>query len=244
MMVKLTNYALSTWKARLRPFVAIFANQPTFQPDAWGIHEPLDNIFSSENYEQMEDVWLKRKGLLFKRRAPRMWLSLEWWSEAKYPGRLSLGIEDTFFENMENVQAFLDFATAIFEWGDMVYGFAAHDMSYERKNVLPRPTMIDGKLIKVGGTDIRRCLPGVYWANFFGRTYIEWFGRNQVLTAPCHAQLPLPDEGVLLLTAPTPLTYDMEKVQHQEEALQNHLGRDAFFDKSNPKRPCRSPFSV
>jgi hypothetical protein len=96
-MVKLICYTISTWRERLPHFVAIFAEQPIFRPDTWGINEPMDITFSTENYEQMEDIWIERKGLLFKRRAPNMWLSLEWWSEAKHPGRLSLGIEESFF---------------------------------------------------------------------------------------------------------------------------------------------------
>lgn len=244
MSIKLVLYSLTSWAGCLEGLVKLLDQQSLFRPQLWGISEPLRNVFSRADYKNMERVWSERKGLLFRQQSPQAWLSLEWWTEVKYPGRLSMEIEVSFFESMENIQAFLDFSTALFDWGDMVYGFAVHQAAYERKNVLPKPIMIGGKLIKVGGTDIRACLPGIYWANFFGCIYVEWFSLDRILDAPCYMHLPLSDKGVLLLTASTPLLHDTEKVQRQEATLRSYLGDDAFFDKFNLMRPCRSPFLV
>ena len=153
-----------------------------------------------------------------------------------------MGIEDEFFANQKHIQAFLDFSKALFAWGDMVYGFAAHEHEYEEQNVLPAPIMIEGKLIKVGGTDIRKCLPGVYWANFFGKEYVQWFGENLFLSTPGYKKEPLPGEGWLVLTASTPLAYDHDEPRRLKSALRRHLGEEAFFDRTNPTRPCRSPY--
>ncbi|HXK44196.1 MAG TPA: hypothetical protein PKV82_15360 [Anaerolineae bacterium] len=244
MDVKLIMYAFSSWQDRLEILLKILDQWQQFRPQKWGMREPLKNTVSLDDYGNMEAVWNERKGMLFQRVAPHIWLSLEQWSNARIPNRLSMGVEVSFFEDMTNIQCFLDFSGALFEWGNMVYGFAVHEKAYEQKNVLSAPVMIDGKLIKVGGNDIRYCLPGIYWANFFSRTYIEWFGQDRFLTAPCYQRLSLPFDGSLLLTAATPLHYHLETVQHQERVLQKHLGEDAFFDRSKPDRPCRSPYHL
>jgi hypothetical protein len=147
-----------------------------------------------------------------------------------------------FFRSSDNIQAFLEFATSIYRWGDMVHGYACHRQDFERKNKLPKPTMIEGKLIATGGMDIRRCLPGIYWANFFGRKYVQWFGENSLASAPCFERSTLPNGGTLLLSTLTPLDYTKPDVQRRERAIRRHLGEEAFFDKDNPKRSCCSPF--
>ena len=243
MWVHLTLYSMQPWQDRLEPLVNLLDAWSIFRPQRWDIVEPPRHVFSKERLVAMADVWTRREGLLLERENPRLWISLEWWTKARHPGRLAMEIEDRFFANQEHIQAFLDFSRALFAWGDMVYGFAAHEHEYEEQNVLPVPTMVEGKLIKVGGTDIRQCLPGVYWANFFGKEYVRWFGENLFLNAPCYRKEPLPDKGWLVLTAPTPLAYDRDKARQLKSALRRHLGKDAFFDKAMPTRPCRSPYS-
>ena len=241
MEIDLVLFSMTPWNDKLDSLIRLLERQHEFHPDKWGITEPLRYAFSTATLDAMEEVWRQREGLLLEKKTfPSYWLSLEWWTNARHPGRLAMGIEDKFFANQEHIQAFLDFSEALFAWGDMVYGFAAHEHEYEEQNVLSAPTMIDGKLISVGGTDIRKCLPGVYWANFFGEKYVRWFGENLFLNAPCYKKEPLPGGGWLVLTASTPLAYERDEPRRLELALRRHLGEEAFFDKTRPTRPCRS----
>lgn len=247
MQIKLTLYSMSLWEERLESLVTLLDSQTVFRPEKWGPFEPERRAFTLDDLADMRDDWNRYCGLGFKRRKPEFWMLLEWWPWPdckRLPGRFSMGIEEEFFKSPDGVRAFLEFATGVYRWGDMAYGLACHRQDYERKNVLPKPTMIDGKRISVGGTYITRCLPGIYWANFFGRTCVEWFGEEKVRSAPCHALEELPDGGVLILTADTPAAYGERRAQQVEARLRDHLGADAFFDKKRPARPCRSPFQA
>ena len=241
MRIKLVLFSMTPWDASLESLICLLEHQNEFQPDKWGITEPLRHAFSTTTLDAMKEVWRQRKGLLLKKTSPSYWLSLEWWTNVRHPGRLGMGIDDRFFTSQEHIQAFLDFSKALFAWGNMIYGFAAHEHEYEEQNVLLVPTMVEGKLIKVGGTDIRKCLPGVYWANFFGKECVQWFGESLFPSAPCYKREPLPGEGWLVLTASTPLAYERDESRRLKSALRNHLGEDAFFDRTKPTRPCRSP---
>lgn len=244
MEIKLTLYSMSPWEERLESLVAFLCAQTVFRPERWGPVEPVRRAFTPDDLSDMQENWNRLCGLMFKGRKPKFWIDTLWLPQCKRPGWFSMGVEEKFFKSSDNVRAFLEFATGVYQWGDMVYGFACHRQDYERKNVLPRPTMVGGREVSVGGTDITRCLPGIYWANFFGRTCVEWFGEERIRSAPCHALEDLPDGGALILTADTPAAYGERRVQQIEARLRDHLGANAFFDKRRPTRPCRSPFQA
>ena len=101
----------------------------------------------------------------------------------------------------------------------------------------------DGKVIGqklVGGTP-EWGLVDIYWMNLFGPPYVEFFGEEKLLTAPCYRRERLPDGGFLILTSPSPLLHDKPETKKLETALKDHLNNDAFFDRSNPEKKLRAP---
>jgi hypothetical protein len=243
MSIKLSFESMSPWEERLESLVTLLSGQVLFRPEKWGLTEDRLQVFKQDDLPLMQETWDRYHGISFNSRKPDSYMMLKWWPECKIPGWFAMGIDDDgFFASPDNVQAFLEFATSIYQWGDMVHGYACHQQDFDCKNTLPRPTKIDGKSISTGGMDIYRCLPGIYWANFFGERYVQWFGESKLATAPCFERRTLPDGGVLLLSASTPLDYTNAKVQRRERAMRLHLGKRAFFDKAHPKRSCRSPF--
>lgn len=238
--VKFKLFSKTLWEDRIESLVHILDKQTIFRPDKWGRTEPQRRKFTIEDLPEMQHCWNRYTGFSLKKRNPPFWMYLMRLMQIKKPNEMVMGIDESFFDSQDNVQAFLDFASTLFEWGDMIYGYACHEEDFERKNVLTRPTLIDGKLIAVGGMNIHKCLPGIYWANFFGKTYVEWFGEERIRSSPCYAMEDLPGGGILILTAHSPLAYD--KAQQFEGPLRSHLSEDAFFDITNPTRPCRSPF--
>jgi hypothetical protein len=242
MFIDLTLHSMSPWEDRLGSLIALLSDQALFRPDKWGLTEDRLRVFTSSDLPLIQQTWDRYHGIRFRVQPANFLMMFEWWPKCEIPGWFSMGVDVGFFTSPGNIQAFLEFATSICWWGDMVHGYACHWQDFERKNTLPEPTMIEGKLIATGGVDIRRCLPGIYWANFFGESYVQWFGADTLTSAPCFERRPLPKGGVLLLSAPTPLDYTKADVQRRERAMRRHLGEEAFFDKKNPKRSRRSPF--
>jgi hypothetical protein len=68
-------------------------------------------------------------------------------------------------------------------------------------------------------------LAGVYWANYWGPKCVGYFGAERLLQAPwvVHREL-LDDGGVVLLTAPDPLTPDDPTHRGNQLGLWRELG--------------------
>jgi hypothetical protein len=92
------------------------------------------------------------------------------------------------------------------------------------------------------GGDLRKHLPGLYWANMFGPLYIEFFGADRIRSAPAHEIRTRPRSCTLLSSA-SPDDWGSERTKMTEDSLREHLGSDAFFLLAKPDRPTRSPFS-
>lgn len=80
------------------------------------------------------------------------------------------------------------------------------------------------------GTNLERALPDIFWCNFFGPEYVEMFGADKVLSAPCYSVQCLPDGGAMLLTSPSPFDYleDPNGFERLREKVKEHLGPEAF----------------
>ncbi len=243
MEIKLVMYSTVPWDNRLGNLVALLANHSEFLPDTWGITEKGRHPFDITDEANIEKLWIEKKGILFKKKKPRLWISVEWWPNAKSPGRFSMGITDNYFRDQEHVKYFLDFAKDIFRWGEMVYGFSCHREDYEHKNVLSQPSIINGKLVTTVEFNIQGCLPAIYWANFFGHRYVEWFSIDVLQSAPCYVET-INDVGILLLSSASPLDFAEGTTRLTEGAMLDHIGRDSFFDKNNPTKPCKTPFNI
>lgn len=77
-------------------------------------------------------------------------------------------------------------------------------------------------------------LPALPWAVVFGEAYVRMFGLDRLLSAPAYKIEKLSDDAVYLQLSPnlTDLQTDYEAVHAVREKVQEHLGREAFFDAS------------
>jgi hypothetical protein len=80
-------------------------------------------------------------------------------------------------------------------------------------------------------------LSGIYWANFFGRPYITFFGREKLLASPCTVR-EINDDLILLLTAESPLQREM-----MENDAVTDLNQNAFAGPRFPDEKCTVPVS-
>jgi hypothetical protein len=91
------------------------------------------------------------------------------------------------------------------------------------------------------GIDLERALPSIYWALFLGPEYVEMFGRQSVSSAPASRTELLSDGGALFVLSPSPFDYLTNRcsIEKAQNALQSHLGENAFF--AWPERTGRVP---
>ena len=113
----------------------------------------------------------------------------------------------------------------------------------EAKNIAQNVQHTDGTVEprKPVGVDWPRCLPGVYWANYFGKPYIEWFGRKELLSAPAYETRELPSGTIRLIAYARPTDAGGLDGVEVEDRIRTHLGLEAFFDRRAEKRRVIAP---
>ena len=139
---------------------------------------------------------------------------------------LSITLERDYLKDPRNVSELLQTAKNLYEIIHPAYGSI---MDFEE--VMP----MNASLGNASPTEIRRALPGVYWANFLGPEYVELFGADRVFSTSCYRLERLKDGGVLLVLSPSPLDYhaEPEKFKQLASEVKIHLGEDAF-DTGDP----------
>jgi hypothetical protein len=84
-------------------------------------------------------------------------------------------------------------------------------------------------------------LPGIYWANFFGRPYVEFFGREKLLATPCYEVREINDDLILLLTAESLNAAEMIESDEVVNQVKEYLNQNAFAGPNFPEEPCAVP---
>jgi hypothetical protein len=80
----------------------------------------------------------------------------------------------------------------------------------------------------------------VFWLNYFGRPYVDLFGREQLLAAPALWVRDL-GEGVTLAIAESPWESATPASLRRAQDIKRFLGQDAFLDPKAPGRARRRP---
>lgn len=243
--------SVTEWRneTKFYEFVNILNSAGRFmKPEKFDRKEPVKIVFESENpqcMDQLLEIWnSKYHWVHLNRKGPFP----SWMTVQMYPAQSNLfneiisGIDTRYFKKDEDIKELYHLAKQLFSWGACVHGYICHDDEWQSKNVFDTPTEVTGGLkVFTGGTSLKQCLPGVYWANYFGPLYVNYLGREKFLSMPAYSKEELPDGGFMVLTAESPFEYRDQKVQDVETAILKHLGREYFFEKSNPRKPLRAP---
>lgn len=239
--VKLVLHSFSDWNERIAQLIQLLDSHSTFRPNKWAPYEPARYRFDVKDTPKMQERWSKYTGFDLTQDSPKVDITLVRSVNPARTNWLAVHIEASYFQTTNDTNRFLAFASELAIWSDVSHRYGCHELEFQQTNVLPHPTLINDKLITTGGMDLRNCLPGVYWANFFGSHYVEWFGRERFHDLACYEQHTLSNGGItIVLTAHSPLAHN--KAEQFKSATRQHLGTDAFFDVNNPTRPCRSPY--
>ena len=232
---------------KAQEFVDILLSEDDFLlPQYYYGNERKRYVFESGNLEKLFDIWASETAWLsLKRRKPfPTWMVIEEWRYREHEqfNQIMAGFDEHYLTKEDKVSKLVSCAKRLYVWGDIIHGYICHELDWNVKNYFGVETKVaSGRFVVTGGLRLQEGLPGIYWANFFGPIYVDFFGREKFLTVPAYHKEELPDGGFLVLTAPSPLDYDRPEVRVLEEAILDHLGRDAFFEKAYPEKLCRVP---
>jgi hypothetical protein len=78
--------------------------------------------------------------------------------------------------------------------------------------------------------NLEKGLPGVYWANYFGKRLVESIGGSKLKSSPNARVIELPNGGVLILVGDSPVNPNSKYFQNATR-IRQHLG-DVFYPES------------
>ena len=167
-------------------------------------------------------------------------------SKGDPPHSLHLAVHEKYFEDESRVAEFLEVSEELYSLLRSVQGDIGHRQDRENKTVVEGP-------LKVGNREVMATkyipsnptigLSGIYWANFFGPPFVEFFSETKIKSAPCYRKKRLIDGGYLLLTSKSPLDYTRAEARTFEQALFRYLGEESFLNSNYPERVPKSPLA-
>lgn len=223
----------------------------TFSPEKWAPFEPIKRPFdpahvgeaaeSFANFSGMQKAKPPEKwaGLLVLKRTktPKSLFYLEWNHYQHRPFNMCyFDIAENWLENANNLDAFLNFSDDLYTAFDG-FSFASIASDEERGEKIdlkwfrPDKDHPNGGYVieEAPGIFLEKGIPGIFWGNYFGPFYVEWFGRDKFKTLPCSYKKEMPDGGIFFATAESPSKWNTEEARAMELRIKNHLGADAFF---------------
>jgi hypothetical protein len=94
--------------------------------------------------------------------------------------------------------------------------------------------------VRAIGVKLSRSLPGLYWLNFFGASYVRMIGKERLLSCPCFRLAEI-GGGVYLQVSPRPTEWGTAAYKDQEQRITKHIGNQYFFSRNDPDRKTTAP---
>jgi|SRR5438309_965426 len=122
------------------------------------------------------------------------------------------------------------------ELGSVLYGDGAHWSEFEEKNSITM-RLPDGRVAReISGVRPRKGLGDIYWANLFGKPYIDLFGRENLMRVEA-TRMEFARDNVLLIFGSGPFDWKRTDIRNMQEKARLMLDRNAFVDKSTGLKP-------
>jgi len=218
-----------------------------FAPERFGDEDPPTRKFASSSASELMDVWESHPGqLVIEKRGGEGFQALVHLSinpHVVMPTYFVFYVRDQYFRR-ETPSKFLLFAEEMYGLFKPVYGDIGHYEDRKAKTFVRTPIIV-GRIhtyaegyIPVNPT---WGLPGIYWANFLGPIFVDFFSKEKVEGAPCYIKKRLVDGGYLIQTSESPMDYSKIETKRLERTLTEYLGEDTVFDKAHPDRVLRAP---
>jgi hypothetical protein len=204
-----------------------------YLPERWDTEDRarLRRSFDRSCLPEFIEEWTRAeewKTLFFTRKRPspiELSVDIQRHQRAKF-NEFSAYIHESHFKSTAQEKELLNFTIDMSLIARADYGLIAHKKQERRHSPVLTPA---------------ERLPGIYWANFFGRPYIEFFGREKLLATPCYEVREINNDLILLLTAESlnaPEMINSDEVVNQVKA---YLNQNAFAGPNFPDEPCAVP---
>lgn len=232
--------------AAAESILRVLTREGGWAPDKFGVHEPLHDRFEPENPSPFVAAWSgaargSRMGSFHFEHRSRYQATVMWWPNDNRLSSLDFNFKVTPGDHGRITEC-LEFAHDIFDAAHGQCGHLCDREEYWSKNVTGAWTGRLGSSEggRAHGTDRRKHLPGLYWANLFGPAYIDFFGTERLASAPAHT-IRRGERSWVLLSSATPCAWRQPETVLCETKMREHLGSDAFFQLEKPDRPTRAP---
>lgn len=214
-------------------FDLLLRNEEIYLPERWDTEDRarLRRSFDRSCLAEFIEEWTRAeewKTLVFTRKRPspiELSVDIQRHQRAKF-NEFSAYIDESHFKSAAQEKELLNFTIDMSVITRADYGLIAHKKQERRHSPVLTPA---------------ERLPGIYWANFFGRPYIEFFGREKLLATPCYEVREINHDLILLLTAESlnaPEMINSDEVVNQVKA---YLNQNAFAGPNFPDEPCAVP---
>ena len=236
---------------RAREMVNYLLAHPRFSPELAGSYEPLRRLTServdhavaslvNRVQQELTPDRVMANHIFARRRKPACHFHV-WWERLPHVAfsRSWYQVEGKFLQDERHLEEWLTFAAGLIGRHEAWYARYALTEESDAKNYLDWRTAgrraLSPKYSVIGrsggiGTELERGIPGVYWGNYFGPFYVDWFGREKFDDLPCVEKRWLETGGIFFTTAPTPFDWNTPEARQMQQSVKEHLGADAFFD--------------
>ena len=203
-----------------------------FIPVFYGEYEPLKLKYDSADPAPLIRLWMdERDGgagaqrtvaeamlLMEKKKKPKTSYQMHWQKDqqARF-NYLTLAVDIDYLRNQKSFRRFMDLGTRLLLllepvqaniWNEMIPGW------YSPINMRVRH-------------------PELGWINYFGRPYIDLFGRERLLSAPCYRTFEIGEDIIGLQMSEDLFQPIPSEVRY---AVKQHLGEDAFVEEGKTYR--------
>jgi hypothetical protein len=190
-------------------------------PDKIGMHEPLKEEYTLERAIELWEITTGKEldfrlGMMIgKKNEPNVRFDVEW-SIGKRARVNHIDIWFTLksFKQYRNEieQLFINLLSVF----NSFYGYIT-DFGYKDRQ-------------HVTGT-IQTRMSGVFWCNFFGKLYIDFFGKDKLLNAPWK-EIKTIQGGLLTYLTDEPNSKELRQSTNLEDNVKDYLGKIFFGDRA------------
>jgi hypothetical protein len=202
-----------------------------YVPEKWDTDERTRRVLDGTRLTDIVSEWIaptKMHEIVFHRKRPfeiQMSFSIERFQRAKF-NDFSVYVRDKYFRDHSKFDELLRFCLDVCDIISADYGFICHTIQERRQSPMLTPA---------------ERLPGVYWANFFGRPYIDFFGRDKLLGTPCHAVRQISEDLIVVIADESPVGPEMLERDEIVSSIKKYLDQNAFAGPNFPDEPCAVP---
>lgn len=226
------------------------AEHAPVKPELCGVYEPFRTPFSltdlkpavrtlvNEEKQRLTPDMPSGNIFLVHKKRPRCTYHIDWRRGPHTPfGMSSWYVEGAYVRDQRRLNEWLSFSFELLGRLDAWYARFFLNEEREQKNKVrwlgpPRPGFPEGVEVESGlpGPLYEAGIPGVYWGNYFGPFYVDWFGSEKFVGLPCVYKQWLDTGGIFFTIAPTPFGWNTPEAKQVDREVRQHLGADAFFD--------------